>query len=92
MGQRDDLEMVIEFAIDQKKGEVAETKAADRLAHTQPLDYLANFRVPGDQTDCGLNFEPEPVTETSDSALIPANGLAKFTFRSGTGSNRLRHR
>ena len=92
MRQRDDLEMVIEFAIDQKKGEVAETQAADRLAHTQPLDYLTNFRVPGDQIDRGLNFEPEPVTETSDSALVPANGLAKFTFRSGIWSNGFRHR
>ena len=33
MRQRDDLEMVIEFAIDQKKGKVAETEATDYLVH-----------------------------------------------------------
>lgn len=92
MRQRDDFEMVVEFAVHEKKWEVTEPQTADCFAHAKPLHDLTNLRVRCDQIDCALNLPPEPIAQTSTPALVPMNGVAKFAFRSSVGPNGFRHR
>jgi hypothetical protein len=91
MRERDDFEVVVAFAIDEKKREVAETYAPNRFAEAQPFHSAANFEVGCDQIDCGLNLAPQPIAQTSASALVPMNGFAKFSFRGQVRTNGFDH-
>jgi hypothetical protein len=88
MRQRDDFEMIVAFAIDEKKRKVAETYAADRLAEAQPLHSAPDFRVSCNQIDCGFDVAPQAIAKTSASTLVPMNGFAKFSFRGRVRSKR----
>ncbi len=92
MRQRDDFEVIVLFAIDEKKREVVETYTANCFAEAQPLHAAADFRVSGDQIDCVLNLAPQTIAQTIASALVPMDGFAKFSFRRGVGPNRFDHR
>jgi len=91
MRQSDDFEVVLAFAIDEKKREVVKTYAANSFSEAQALHSSADFRVGCDQIDCGLNLVPQAIAETSASALVPLNGFAKFSFRGRIGANRFAH-
>ena len=91
MRQRHDFEVVVAFAVDEKKRKVVETDATDCFAETQPVHSAADFGVRCDQIDCRLNLAPKAIAETSASALVPMNGFAKFSFGSRVGSNGFDH-
>ena len=91
MRQRDHFQVVVAFAIDEKKREVAETYATDCSPEAQPLHGGADFGMRCDQIDCGLNLAPQAIAQTSASALVPIDGFAKFSFRGRVRANRFDH-
>jgi hypothetical protein len=91
MRQRDHFEVVVAFAIHEKKRKVAKTDAPNCFAESQPLHGAANFGVRCDQIDRGLDLAPQSIAQTCASALVPMNGFAKLSFRGGARPNRLDH-
>jgi hypothetical protein len=92
MRERDDFEVVIAFAIDEKEWEVAEANAANCFGKANPLHHGADFRVCRDHINRCFNLPPQAIAETGASALVPLNGLAKFAFGRRVRANGFRHR
>src|SRR6266852_2600955 len=90
MRERDDLDVVFAFPIDEEERKTPQRKAA--YAALRARHGRANLWMVRNQRGDILNLAPQPIAESCSLVFVPPDFRAYLSFRDVVGTNRLRHR